>query len=145
MKLEKYPGLTGSSERIFSFIPPEQSKPGDFRQQPELPRPPRLPGARDAPDKQIKSFGRFMMLWAGDFYTNTASGLTAFTLGIFMFEMTGKAASVALTTLCAFLPIMLLNPLTGVLADRFDRRLMMILGDGCSALEARLHSTLHEH
>jgi MFS family permease len=78
--------------------------------------------------------GRFMMLWAGDFYANIASGLTAFALGIFMFEMTGKAASVALTTLFAFLPAMLLNPLAGVLADRFDRRLLMILGDGFSAL-----------
>jgi MFS family permease len=29
---------------------------------------------------------------------------------------------------------MLLNPVAGVLADRFDRRLMMIIGDGCSAL-----------
>jgi MFS family permease len=78
--------------------------------------------------------GRFMMLWAGDFYANTASGLSAFALAIFMFEMTGKVTSVALTALSAFLPAMLLNPLAGVLADRFDRRLMMILGDGCSAL-----------
>ncbi|MDR3173406.1 MAG: MFS transporter [Treponema sp.] len=75
-----------------------------------------------------------MILWAGDFYATIASGLTAFALGIFMFEMTGKVTSVALTTLFAFLPAMLLNPLAGVLADRFDRRLMMILGDGCSAL-----------
>ncbi|MDR1286293.1 MAG: MFS transporter [Treponema sp.] len=86
------------------------------------------------PDNQIKPFGRFLMLWAGDFYANTASGLSAFALAIFMFEMTGKVTSVALTALSAFLPAMLLNPLAGVLADRFDRRLMMILGDGCSAL-----------
>jgi len=51
-----------------------------------------------------------------------------------MFEMTGTATSVARTVLFAFLPAMLLNPIAGVLADRFDRRLMMIIGDGCSAL-----------
>jgi MFS family permease len=84
--------------------------------------------------KPNKSFGRFMVLWAGDFYANIASGLTAFALAIYMFETTGTATSVALTTLFAFLPSMLLNPLAGVLADRFDRRLMMIIGDGCSAL-----------
>lgn len=84
--------------------------------------------------EQGKSFGRFMVLWAGDFYANIASGLTAFALGIYMFELTGTATSVALTILFAFLPAMLLNPVAGVLADRFDRRLMMIIGDGCSAL-----------
>ena len=84
-------------------------------------------------NKQEKSFGRFMVLWAGDFYANIASGLTAFALAIYMFDMTGTATSVALTTLFAFLPSILLNPLAGVLADRFDRRLMMIIGDGCSA------------
>ena len=81
-----------------------------------------------------KSFRRFIILWAGDFYANIASGLTAFALGIYMFKMTGTATSVALTTLFAFLPGMLLNPLAGVLADRFDRRLMMIIGDGGFAL-----------
>jgi MFS family permease len=75
-----------------------------------------------------------MVLWAADFYASIASGLTAFALGIYMFEMTGTATSVALTVLFAFLPAMLLNPAAGVLADRFDRRLMMIIGDGCSAL-----------
>ena len=83
---------------------------------------------------QGKSFGKFIVLWIGDFYANIASGLTAFALGIYVFEMTGTATSVALTTLFAFLPALLLNPLAGVLADRFDRRLMMIIGDGCSAL-----------
>lgn len=32
------------------------------------------------------------------------------------------------------LPMILLSPVGGVLADRFDRRLMMLLGDGGSAL-----------
>ncbi|MCL1804051.1 MAG: MFS transporter [Eubacteriaceae bacterium] len=81
-----------------------------------------------------KSFGKFIALWAADFYANIASGLTAFALGIYMFEMSGTATSVALTVLFAFLPTMLLNPVAGVLADRFDRRLMMLIGDGCSAL-----------
>ncbi len=37
-------------------------------------------------------------------------------------------------TLLAFLPTLLLSIPAGVLADRYDRRLLMMLGDGCSAL-----------
>lgn len=37
-------------------------------------------------------------------------------------------------TLLAFLPTLLLSVPAGVLADRYDRRLLMMVGDGCSAL-----------
>jgi MFS family permease len=75
-----------------------------------------------------------LVLWAGDFIANICSGLTAFALGVHVFAQTGSATGVALVTLCAFLPTVLLNPVAGVLADRYDRRLMMILGDGLSVL-----------
>ena len=81
-----------------------------------------------------KSFQKFLILWSGDFIASVCSGLTAFALGVYVFEQTGSATSVALVTLCAFLPTVLLNPIAGVLADRYDRRLMMVLGDGLSVL-----------
>lgn len=40
----------------------------------------------------------------------------------------------ALVTLLAFLPTLLLSVPAGVLADRYDRRLLMMVGDGCSAI-----------
>ena len=40
----------------------------------------------------------------------------------------------ALVTLLAFLPSLLLGAPTGVLADRYDRRLLMVLGDSLSAI-----------
>ncbi len=52
---------------------------------------------------------------------------------MYVYSLTGTAASVSLVTLCAFLPSVLLAPIGGVFADRFDRRLMMILGDLFSA------------
>jgi MFS family permease len=83
---------------------------------------------------QGKSFYQFLILWSGDFIASICSGLTAFALGVYVFGQTGSATSVALVTLCSFLPIVMLNPVAGVLADRYDRRLMMILGDGLSVL-----------
>ncbi len=81
-----------------------------------------------------KSFNKFLIIWTAQLIATIASGLTAFSLAVYVFQKTQMATSVALVTLCAFLPSVLLSPVGGVLADRFDRRIMMILGDSGSAL-----------
>ena len=80
-----------------------------------------------------KNFSRFLIIWLGEFISSIGSGLTAFALGVYVFQTTGSAAAVSLTALFAFLPTIMLNPVGGVVADRFDRRLMMICGDLFSA------------
>ena len=83
---------------------------------------------------QKSNFGKFLLLWAGELISSVGGGLTSFGLGVYVFGQTGSAASMALVTLLAFLPTLLLSVPAGVLADRYDRRLLMMLGDGCSAL-----------
>ena len=85
-------------------------------------------------NSQNKLFGRFLIVWVGQLISSIGSGLTAFSLGIYAYQKTHTASSFALVTLCTFLPSILLSPIGGVLADRFDRRVMMILGDLGSAL-----------
>ena len=81
-----------------------------------------------------QNFNRFLLLWAGEFVSSIGGGLTSFGLGVYVFEQTGSATDMALVTLLAFLPTLLLSVPAGVLADRYDRRLLMMLGDGCSAV-----------
>ncbi|HIW34712.1 MAG TPA: MFS transporter [Candidatus Paenibacillus intestinavium] len=76
-----------------------------------------------------KSFGKFLIVWFGQFISLIGIGLTAFSLGVYAFERTQSATSVALVTLFTFLPSILLRPIGGFLADRMDRRLLMIIGD----------------
>ena len=83
---------------------------------------------------QKSNFGKFLLLWAGELISSVGGGLTSFGLGVYVFGQTGSAASMALVTLLAFLPTLVLSVPAGVLADRYDRRLLMMLGDGCSAL-----------
>lgn len=78
---------------------------------------------------QQKSFARFLIVWFGQLISMIGIGLTAFSLGVYAFETTNTATAVALITLFAFVPNILLRPIGGVLADRYDRRLMMIVGD----------------
>lgn len=84
--------------------------------------------------KENNNFKKFMILWFGQFIASVGNGLTSFGLGVYVFEQTGKASSMALITLFAFLPGLLLSVFAGVLADRYDRRMLMILGDGLSAI-----------
>lgn len=80
------------------------------------------------------NFSKFLLLWAGELVSAIGGGLTSFGLSVYVFQQTGSAASMGLVTLLAFLPTLLLSVPAGVLADRYDRRLLMMIGDGFSAL-----------
>jgi MFS family permease len=59
--------------------------------------------------------------------------MTSFALLVYVYQLTGSVTWVSIITLLAYAPVILLNPIGGILADRFDRRLMMICGDFFSA------------
>lgn len=84
--------------------------------------------------KKKSGFKRFLVLWVGQFLSSIGSGLTYFALGVYVYQQTGLSSSYTLILLCVFLPAILFKPLGGVLADRFDRRVLMFLGDLGSTL-----------
>ena len=77
---------------------------------------------------------RVGLLVLGSFINSLGTGLTAFGLAIVMLRTYGTASSVTAIQMSSFAPIVLLAPLAGALADRYDRRLMMIIGDAGSVL-----------
>ena len=83
--------------------------------------------------KEKSGYKRFLLLWVGSMISQIGSGLTGFGLGVYIYSRTGSAAQMALVTLLGFLPGLLLSVPAGVLADMFDRRILMMIGDGCSA------------
>ena len=80
------------------------------------------------------NYFKFILLWAGELISSIGGGLTSFGLGLYIFQKTGSAADMALLTLLGFLPGLILKVPAGVLADRYDRRLLMMIGDGLSGL-----------
>lgn len=74
-------------------------------------------------------FKKFLIIWFGELISNIGSGLTAFGLGLYVWQMTYSAVDVAMVEMAALLPMILLAPVAGVLADSYDRRLLMMLGD----------------
>lgn len=77
---------------------------------------------------------QFYVIWLGQMLSSIGSGLTAFVLGVYVFQQTNEAGSVAMVILSAFLPATLLKPIGGVLADRYNRKCMMVIGDFGAAL-----------
>jgi MFS family permease len=55
--------------------------------------------------------------------------MTGFGLGVWVFQTTGSATRFALILLCNMLPRALVAPIAGPLADRYDRRRLMIGAD----------------
>lgn len=81
-----------------------------------------------------RGFQTFFPIWFGQVISLVGSGLTSFALGVWILEEKGAATPYTINLLCFVLPGLLLSPLAGALADRWDRRWVMILSDTGAAL-----------
>ena len=81
-----------------------------------------------------KAMKKFTILVIGQLISSIGSGLTDFGLAIYVLKLTGSVTATSIVSICAFLPSILLAPVGGVLADHYDRRVMMILGELFSGL-----------
>jgi MFS family permease len=80
-------------------------------------------------NKSEDLYSRFLYIWFGQFVSIIGTGLTVFSLGVYVYQQTDTASSYVFILMCVFLPPFLLKPYGGILADRYDRRLMMVAGD----------------
>lgn len=69
----------------------------------------------------------YALLWTGAFVSNIGTWMESVALGIYVQQHTGQAAWTGTVAAAAFLPIAFLSPIGGGLADRYPRRLLMIL------------------
>lgn len=77
-------------------------------------------------------YKRFLLLWIGQFVSSIGGGLTSFGLTVYIFSKTGSATYTSIIALLAFFPNLLLGVPAGVISDRMDRRMLMMLGDSLS-------------
>ena len=72
---------------------------------------------------------KYFTIFAGQAASIFGSGLVQFALVWYLTKQTGSATVLATATLVALLPETLLSPLVGALADRWNRRYIMIAAD----------------
>ncbi|MEH2191211.1 MAG: MFS transporter [Nostoc sp.] len=76
----------------------------------------------------------FILVWFGQLVSLLGSGITRFSLGIWVYQETDSVTQFSLISLFAMLPSILLSPLAGVFVDRWDRRWTMIFSDSGAGL-----------
>ncbi len=93
-------------------------------------RPPRPPEPPAAP----RGVATFAALWFSQALSIFGSALVAFGLGVFTYQETGSVTKFAFVILFSVLPRVLLSPIAGSIADRRDRRWVLIGSDVVTAL-----------
>jgi DHA3 family macrolide efflux protein-like MFS transporter len=76
----------------------------------------------------------FTIVWIGQVISLLGSGMTAFALTIWAWEITGQATALALVGFFSFGPTVVLSPVAGALVDRWNRKLVMMLSDLAAGL-----------
>ena len=76
----------------------------------------------------------FFVLWTGQAVSLLGSQLVQFALIWWLTQETGSATMLALASLAGLLPRVVLGPFVGVLVDRWNRRLIMLVADSIIAL-----------
>ncbi len=72
---------------------------------------------------------KYYTIFAGQAVSLFGSGLVQFALVWHLTQKTGSATVLAMATLVAMLPQVILGPLVGALVDRWNRRMIMIVAD----------------
>jgi len=81
-----------------------------------------------------KDMKTFFTIWGGQLISMLGSGLTNFALGVWIYDQTKQATPFAITVLLGTIPRVLLLPIAGSIADRFNRRFIMIVSDTLNAV-----------
>src|SRR5690349_5461092 len=84
----------------------------------------------------------FLVIWIGQFVSNLGTSLGSFTLGVWVYQQTGSTTRFAMVAVIAGVVGLLTAPFAGALADRMDRRRIMLFSNIGSAVMTALLASL---
>ncbi|HEY9820650.1 MAG TPA: MFS transporter, partial [Candidatus Sericytochromatia bacterium] len=71
----------------------------------------------------------FIVIWLGQTVSLIGSQMTNFAITIWVWQLTGQATALALFGLLTQAPRVLVTPFAGIIVDRCNRKLLMMIGD----------------
>jgi DHA3 family macrolide efflux protein-like MFS transporter len=101
----------------------------------EEPNVPLETAERRSPFRGFKNYGAvlrnrdYFYLWCGSIVSNVGNRIHFIALMVYTYNLTGKALDLGLLMIIMSVPNFFLSPVMGVLADRMDKRKLMIASD----------------
>ncbi len=81
------------------------------------------------PKHRLSGMLGFSLVWVGQIVSVLASGMTTFAMTIYMYQQTHSATAMGLVQVAYITPFLIMSPIAGVMVDRYDRKLMMMVSD----------------
>ena len=88
--------------------------------------------------KELKSF---LLLWSSQAVSSLGTAMTEYALIVWVYRQEGTASSITMLTLCSFAPTILFRFVAGAIADRWDKKRIMLAADlfaACGTLSVYL-------
>ncbi|MBQ3879361.1 MAG: MFS transporter, partial [Oscillospiraceae bacterium] len=77
----------------------------------------------------IKELRSFLLLWSSQAVSALGTAMTEYALIVWVYAQEGTALSITLLTLCSFAPTILFRFAAGAIADRWDKKRIMLFAD----------------
>ena len=78
--------------------------------------------------KEVLANRNFRLLWLGQGLSDLGRSIIYVAVALYVYDLTGSAREVALAVTLELLPWVIVGPLVGAMADRLDRKRMLVLG-----------------
>ncbi|MBC6436468.1 MFS transporter [Nostoc sp. HG1] len=91
----------------------------------------------------LASMRNFFIIWFGQLVSTIGSSMTSFAIEIWAWEITGKVTTLTLVGFFSLLPSIIITPISGVIVDRFNRKLLMMVGDTVAVFSTIFILLLH--
>src|SRR5947208_15873448 len=87
----------------------------------------------------------YTLFWIGSFVSNVGTWMQSVALGWLVYEMTGAASWLGTVSFAANAPALFIGLIGGAIADRTDRRLVLVATQTAAAFAAFLLAALTAH
>jgi DHA3 family macrolide efflux protein-like MFS transporter len=83
--------------------------------------------------KSISSFKSYVVFWIGQLFSLLGSSISQFAIIWWLTEASGSPFILSIASFFNILPMTIAMPIAGVLADRINRKKIIIIADSCNA------------
>ncbi|BAY10168.1 MFS transporter [Calothrix sp. NIES-2098] len=85
-------------------------------------------------ENEATNLRNFIIIWIGQLVSAMGSSMTSFAVNIWVWELTDRATSLTMLSFFSMLPSIAIALVSGIIVDRYNRKLLMVLGDTVSAI-----------